>query len=91
MHTCANEHDIILPILCLHFVHHQLGKLVVHVCAYHYGSSPYWVHRVVHGRVTPGEGDDIIRKVLRRIETSKCLAGALRSRRDMFVSSNIVL
>lgn len=78
--TCPNEHDIVLSVLCLHSVHHQLGELVVHVCPHHDGTPAYRVHWVVHGWVTPGEGDDIIREVLGGVESSKCLTGALRIR-----------
>ena len=77
--TRADEHDIILPVLCLHSVHHQLGELVVHIRPHHDGTSPYRVHRVVHGRVTPGERDDIIGKVLGGVEASEGLAGTLRT------------
>lgn len=35
------------------------------------------MHWVVHGRVAPGESDDIIGEVLGRIEASERLAGAL--------------
>lgn len=76
--TRSDEHDIILSILRLHSVHHQLGELVVHVCSNHDGAPADWVHRVVHGRVTPGEGDDIIGEVLGGVKSSKRLAGTLR-------------
>lgn len=78
LRTCANEHDIVLSVLCLHFIHHQLGELVVYVCPHHDGTPPYGVHWVVHGWVSPGESDDIIGKVLGGVETSKCLTGTLR-------------
>lgn len=80
MHTCPNEHDIILSVLGLHSVHHQLGELVVHICAYHDGTPTYGVHRVIHGRVTSGKGDDIVRQVLSGVEPSECLTGTLRCR-----------
>lgn len=81
--TCANKHDIILSILCFDSVYNQLGELVVHICPHHDGSPTYRVHWVVHGWVHPGEGDDIIGKVLGRVKTSKCLTGALRMRHEM--------
>lgn len=76
--TCPDEHDIILPVLRLHSVHHQLGELVVHVRPHHDGTPAYWVHWVVHGWVTPGKGDDIIREVLGGVESAECLTGTLR-------------
>ena len=76
--TCADEHNIVLPVLCFHSVYHQLRKLVVHICPHHDGASPYWMHWVVHGRVTPCKGNDIIRKVLSGVKPTKCLARALR-------------
>lgn len=81
--TCANKHDIILSVLCFDSVYHQLGELVVHICPHHDGSPPYRVHWVVHGRVHPGEGDDIIGKVLGGVKTSECLTGTLRMRHEM--------
>lgn len=76
--TCSDEHDIVLPVLCFHPVHHQLGELVVHICPNHDGAPPNGVHWIVHGRVAPGEGDHIIRKIFGGVEASKCLAGALK-------------
>lgn len=76
--TRSDEHDIILSILRLHSVHHQLGELVVHIRPHHDGTPADWVHRVVHGRVTPGEGDDVIGEVLGGVKSSERLAGTLR-------------
>lgn len=75
--TRSDEHDIILAILCLHSVHHQLGELVVHICPHHDGAPADWVHWVVHGWVTPGEGDDIIGEVFGGVKPSERLAGTL--------------
>lgn len=77
MFTRPDEHDVVLSVLRLHSVHHQLGELVVHVRSHHDGTPAYRVHRVVHGGVTPGKGDDIVGKVLGGVESSECLTGAL--------------
>lgn len=78
--TCPDEHDVVLSVLRLHSVHHQLGELVVHICPHHDGTSTYRVHWVVHGWVTPGEGDDIIGEVLGGVKSSKSLTRTLRTR-----------
>lgn len=80
--TCPNEHDIILAVLRLHPVNNQLGELVVNICSHHDGTAADRVHWVVHGWVTPGKGDDIIRQVLGGVESSECLAGTLRMKSD---------
>lgn len=80
--TCADEHDVILSVLCLHSVHHQLGELVVHICPHHDGAPPYGMHWVVHGWVTPSESDDIIGEVLGGVEPSKGFTGTLRGTRS---------
>lgn len=80
--TCANEHDIVLAILCLHFIHHYLGELVVHVCFDYDGPIVDGVHGVEHGRVAPGEGDYIVREVLGGVESSEGLARTLQGKEN---------
>lgn len=75
--TCANEHDIILSILCFYFVHHYLGKLIVDVCFDYDRSIVNWVDRVEHGWVASGKGNNFIWELLRSIKSSKCLAWTL--------------
>ncbi len=77
MITCAYEHDIILAILCFYFIHHYLGELVVHICLDYDWSIVNGVDRVEHGWVASGEGNNLIRKVLGCIKSSKRLAWAL--------------
>lgn len=83
MHTCAYEHDIILAIFCFYFIHHYLGELVVHICFDYDRSIVNGVDRVEHGWVASGEGHNLIRKVLGCIESSKCLAWALQSKKKV--------
>lgn len=77
MCTCAYEHDIILPVFCLDFIHHYLGELVVHVGFDYDGSIIDGVDRIEHGRVASGEGYDLIREVFGCIKSSKGLAWTL--------------
>lgn len=77
MYTCADEHDIVLPIFCFHFVHHYLGELVVHICFDYDWPIVNGIHRVEHGRVASSEGYNVIGQVLGCIEPSKRLAWAL--------------
>lgn len=88
--TGADEHDVILAVLRLHSVHHQLGELVVHIRPHHDGAPAYRVHRVVHGRVTPGEGDDIIREVFGGVESSEGLAGTLRIKETTLICAFLI-
>lgn len=81
MHTCANEHDVILPILRLHSVHHYLGELVFHVGLDDDWPVVDWVDGVEHGRVSPRKGDDLVWKIFRRIETTESFTGALRKQK----------
>lgn len=81
--TCAYKHDIILAIFCFYFIHHYLGELVVHICFDNDWFVVDGVHRVEHGWMTSGKGNNFVREVFGCIKSSKCLAWALsRNKKD---------
>lgn len=78
--TCSYEHDIILPILCLHLIHHDLGELVIHICFDNDGPTVDGVDRVKHGRVAPSKGHNLIRELFRGVVSSESFAWTLWSK-----------
>lgn len=80
MFTCSYEHDIILPILCLHLIHHDLSELVIHVCFDDDGPIVGGVDRVKHGWVAPSKGHDLIRELFSGVISSKRFAWTLWSK-----------
>lgn len=79
MFTCSYEHDIILPIFCLHLIHHDLSKLVIHVCFDYDGPIVDGVDRVKHGWVAPSKGHYLIRELFSGVISSERFAWTLRS------------
>lgn len=80
MFTCSYEHDVILPIFCLHLIHHDLGELVIHVCFDYDGPVVDGGYRVKHGRVAPSKGHHLVRELFRGVIPSKRFAWTLLSK-----------
>lgn len=73
--TCANKHDVILAVLCLHAVHHYLCELVGSVSLDEHGLAPGRKHGTPHQRVVPGKLQHRVGEVLRAPELSARLVG----------------
>lgn len=73
--TCANKHDVILAVLCLHAVHHNLCQLVRNIGLHEHGLAQGGIHGPPHKRVVPGKLQHRIREVLRASELSARLVG----------------
>lgn len=73
--TCANKHDIILPVLRLHPVHHDLFQLVRNVGFYEERLAQRGVDWPPHQRVVAGELQHRIREVLGATKLSAGLIG----------------
>lgn len=80
MFTCSYEHDVILPIFCLHLIHHDLSELVIHVCFDYDGPVVDGVDRVKHGRVAPSKGHHLVRELFSGVIPSKRFARTLLSK-----------
>lgn len=78
MFTCPYEHDIILPIFCVHLIHHDLSELVIHVCFDYDGPIVDGVDRIKHSRVAPSKGHDLIRELFSGVVSSECFAWTLQ-------------
>lgn len=75
--TCSYEHYIILSIFCFHFVHHDLRKLVIHVCFDYDWSIVDGVDRIKHSWVAPSKGHDLIGELLCGVIPTERFAWAL--------------
>lgn len=73
--TCADEHDIILPVLCLDPVHHDLFQLVRNVGLYEHRLTQGWIHRSPHQGVVAGKLQHRIREVFCAAKLSAWLVG----------------
>lgn len=73
--TCANKHDIILPVLRLHPVHHDLFQLVRNVGFYEERLAQRRVDWPPHQRVVAGKLQHRIREVLGASKLSARLIG----------------
>lgn len=82
MVTCANEHDIIMPVCGAHPVHSDLGEAIVYVGPQEDWPAVQGVYRVKHQRVVTGKLDHVVRETLGGLETAECLAGALRGQTE---------
>lgn len=90
MYTCADEHDVILAILCFYFIHHYLGELIVHICFDYDWSIVNGVDRIEHGWVASGKSYDFIRKVLGCIKSPKRFAWALWRKKNIVVHKGVL-
>lgn len=75
--TCSYEHDVILSIFCFYFVHHDLRKLVIHVCFDYDWSIVDGVDGIKHGWVAPSKGHDLIWELFSGVMPSEHFAWAL--------------
>lgn len=73
--TCANKHDVILAVLCLHAVHHNLCQLVRNVGLHEHRMAQGGIHGPPHQRVVPGKLQHRVGEVLRASELSARLVG----------------
>lgn len=74
-HTCADKHDIILPVLCLDAVHNNLFQLVRNVGFHKHRLAQGWIHRPPHQRVVASKLQHRIREVLCASKLSAWLVG----------------
>lgn len=73
--TCANKHDIILPVLCFDTVNHNMFQLVRNVGLHKHGLAQGWVHRLPHQRVAASKVQHRIREVLGAAKLTARLVG----------------
>lgn len=89
-HTCADKHDVILAVLCLHPVHHNLSQLVRSVGLHEHGPAQGGIHGPPHQRVVTGKLQHRVGEILGAAKLSAGLIGdftrALRRRRAEGVS-----
>lgn len=73
--TCADEHDIILPVLCLDPVHYNLSQPVRSVGFYKHRLAQGGIHRSPHQRVVASKLQHWIGEVLCAAKLSAWLVG----------------
>lgn len=76
--TCADKHDIILPIGSVDSVHSYLCEAVVHISPDKDGPSAHGVNWIIHEGVVTSELDHIVWETLCGLKTAKSLAGTLK-------------
>lgn len=62
--TCANKHDVILPVSSIDSVHSDLCEAVVHISPDEDGPPGHRVDRVIHQRVVTRKLNHIIWETL---------------------------
>lgn len=74
-HTCADKHDIVLAVLCLHPVHHNLAQLVRNVGLHQHGLAQGGIHGSPHQWVVTGKLQHRVGEILCAAELSAGLVG----------------
>lgn len=62
--TCAEEEDVVLPVLSLHPVHHELAQPLGQVCLHQEGPAVPGQHGLEHEGVGTGKVQHLVREVL---------------------------
>lgn len=74
-HTCADKHDVIHAVLCLHPVHHDLSQLVRSVGLQEHGPAQGGIHGPPHQRVVTGKLQHRVGEILGAAKLSAGLIG----------------